>query len=91
MKNPDKKFNSEGFQIFSIPGFTDFPEFPKNPPADKYLVKKPTVYWEPAGKTENGIFKTNLKIPYGVKQLRLKLEGTSVDGEVIYKMIELKL
>ena len=31
--NPEEEtnFNSEGFQIFSVPGFTAFPEFQKNP------------------------------------------------------------
>ncbi|MEB2779592.1 carboxypeptidase-like regulatory domain-containing protein [Algoriphagus sp. C2-6-M1] len=89
-KNPNKKFNSEGFQFFSIPGFTTFPEFPKNPPADQYLRKKPTIYWEPKAKTSNGVFQVNVKVPYGIDRLRIQVEGRSLDGEAIYKVIQLE-
>lgn len=88
---PDTKFNSEGFQFFDIPGFTTFPEFPKNPSADRYLQKKPTVYWEPLAKTSEGIFEVRVKVPYGIRRLRLVLEGISVDGEVIYQEIYVSL
>ena len=47
----ETKFNSEGFQFFDIPGFTSFPEFPKTPPSDRYLIKKPTIYWDPLAET----------------------------------------
>ncbi len=87
----ETKFNSEGFQIFPIPGFTDFPEFPKIPPAHKYLTKKPTIYWEPLAETTNGVFKVRVKVPYGINRFRIQVEGRSLDGEVIYKVIDLKL
>ncbi len=87
----DRKFNSEGFQIFEIPGFTDYQKFPKNPPSDQYLKKKPTIYWEPKGQTSDGIFKTKVKVPYGVKLIRIKVEGKTLDGEVVYHSSTLNL
>lgn len=77
-------FNSEGFQIFPVKGFSSFTEFPKNPPTDQYLKKKPTIYWEPDAKTLDGIYKTKVKVPYGVKLIRIKVEGWTQDGEVVY-------
>ncbi|GAB2488129.1 MAG: hypothetical protein EP311_06175 [Cytophagales bacterium] len=87
----DRKFNSEGFQIFQIPGFTDFKEFPNQPPSDQFLKRKPTIYWDPFVETENGIFKSQVKVPYGVKVIRVKLDGRTTDGEVISKVLELRL
>jgi len=90
--NPEEEtnFNSEGFQIFSVPGFTAFPEFQKNPPFDRYLTKKPTVYWEPFAETTDGMFKVKVKVPYGIDRLRIKMEGRSLEGELIYKVIEME-
>jgi hypothetical protein len=87
----DKKFNSEGFQFFSIPGFTAFPEFPRNPPTDQYLRKKPTIFWDPEAKTSNGVFQVAVKVPYGINRFRIQVEGRTLDGEVIFKVIEFKL
>lgn len=87
----DRKFNSEGFQIFQIPGFTYFTEFPNEPPSDQFLKRKPTLYWEPFAETESGTFKIQVKVPYGVKVVRVKMEGRTTDGEVISKVLELKL
>ncbi len=87
----DRNFNSEGFQLFPLPGFTSFPEFPKNPPSDQYLKKSPTVFWEANGKTFDGVYQTTIKIPQGVKNLRLKLEGRTLDGEAFLKIMRLKL
>lgn len=91
--NPDsdRKFNSEGFQIFDIPGFTDFEEFPKNPPSDQYLKKKPTIYWEPDGQTKEGNYQAKVKVPYGVNSLRIRVEGKTVDGEAFYKILKIEL
>ncbi|MDP4904298.1 MAG: carboxypeptidase-like regulatory domain-containing protein [Algoriphagus sp.] len=86
----DKKFNSEGFQIFAIPGFTEFPEFIKNPPSDQFLKKKPTIYWEPQGITISGAFQTNVKVPYGVKAIHIWMEGMTLDGQAFSKMIQIK-
>jgi hypothetical protein len=85
------KFNSDGFQIFPIPGFTDFARFPKNPPFDQYLKRKPTVYWEPAAETTAGLFKTKVKVPYGVKSIQIRVEGRTVDGEAFSKILKLEL
>jgi hypothetical protein len=86
----DNNFNSEGFQFFSIPGFTAFPEFPRNPPADQYLRKKPTIFWEPEAKTSNGVFQVSVKVPYGINRFRIQVEGRTLDGEVIYKVIHIE-
>lgn len=85
----ETKFNSEGFQFFNIPGFTAFPEFPKAPPSDRYLAKKPTIYWDPLAETMDGVFEVKIKVPYGIDRFRIKVEGRSLDGEVIYEMIEI--
>ena len=82
------KFNSEGFQVFPIPGFTAFPEFPKSPPPDQYLVKKPTLYWDPLVETINGRYQVQVKVPYGTNRFLIRVEGRSLDGEVIYKVIQ---
>ncbi|MDP2039567.1 MAG: carboxypeptidase-like regulatory domain-containing protein [Algoriphagus sp.] len=87
----DRKFNSEGFQIFPVKGFTDFPEFPKNPPADQYLRKKPTIYWDPDAQTSDGIYRTKVKVPYGVNKLRIRVEGMTLDGEAFYKILKIEI
>lgn len=87
----DRKFNSEGFQIFQIPGFTEFTAFPNDPPSDQFLKRKPTIYWNPFVETKNGLFKSTVKVPYGVKMIRIKLDGRTTDGEVISKVLELRL
>ncbi len=87
----DRKFNSEGFQIFPVKGFSSFSEFPKNPPSDQYLKKKPTIYWEPDGQTMDGIYQTKVKVPYGVNQLRIRVEGRTVDGEAFSKVLRIKI
>jgi hypothetical protein len=86
----ETKFNSEGFDFFSIPGFTAFPEFPKAPPTDRYLTKKPTIYWDPLAETQDGVYQVQVKVPYGINRFRIKVEGRSLDGEVIYKVMELE-
>lgn len=87
----DRRFNSESFQTFPVPGFTDFTEFPRNPPADQYLKRKPTVYWEPKAETTEGLFKTKVKVPYGVKSVQIRMEGRTVDGEAFSKMLKIEL
>ena len=86
----DRKFNSEGFQIFDIPGFTDFQEFIKNPPSDQFLKKKPTIYWEPQGVTTSGAFQTKVKVPYGVEAIQVWVEGMTLDGQAFSKMIKVE-
>jgi hypothetical protein len=86
----DKKFNSEGFQIFPIVGFTEFPEFIKNPPSDQFLKKKPTIYWEPKGVTTSGVYQTKVKVPYGVKVIQIWVEGMTLDGQAFSKRIKLE-
>jgi len=86
----ETKFNSEGFQFFSVPGFTAFPEFPRNPPTDQYLRKKPTIFWDPLAETTDGVFEVKIKVPYGIDRFRIKVEGRSLDGEVIFEVIEIK-
>ncbi|MDI1324278.1 MAG: carboxypeptidase-like regulatory domain-containing protein [Algoriphagus sp.] len=84
----DRKFNSEGFQLFPVKGFSSFLEFPKNPPSDQYLKIKPTIYWEPDGQTSDGIYRTKVKVPYGVNQLRIRVEGRTLDGEAFSKILK---
>ena len=86
-----RKFNSDGFQTFQIPGFTDFTPFPNQPPSDQFLKRKPTIYWDSFEETKNGLFKSQVKIPYGVKVIRVKLDGRTKDGEVIDRVLELRL
>ncbi|GMQ24049.1 hypothetical protein Aoki45_07310 [Algoriphagus sp. oki45] len=87
----DKKFNSEGFQIFPVAGFTSFPAFFNTPPKDQYLKPKATLYWNPMIKVENGQFQTLIYVPYGTDQIQLRVEGTSSEGQPIYRLIPLKL
>ncbi|WP_111669403.1 carboxypeptidase-like regulatory domain-containing protein [Algoriphagus litoralis] len=89
--NSDKKFNSEGFQIFPVVGFSDFPAFPNNPPSDSYLKRKPTLYWEPLGTTENGTLKVKIKVPYGLERLAIKVEGRTPDGEAFSRTLPIDL
>lgn len=86
----NKKFNSEGFQVFPVPGFTDFTEFIKNPPSDQILKKKPTIYWEPQGVTSSGVFQTKVKVPYGVKAIQVWVEGMTLDGQAFSKKIKVE-
>jgi hypothetical protein len=87
----DQKFNSDGFDLFQISGFSRFTSFPNEPPSDQFLKRKPTVYWNPAATTENGLFKSQVRVPYGVKVVRVKVEGQTQDGEVIDRILELRL
>ncbi|GAB3220756.1 carboxypeptidase-like regulatory domain-containing protein [Algoriphagus aestuariicola] len=87
----EKKFNSEGFQVFEIRGFTTYPEFPKKSPTDQFLKKKPTVYWDPPAKTESGIFKARIQVPYGMTKLSLRVEGWTLEGDVFWRLVELEL
>jgi hypothetical protein len=86
----EKKFNSEGFQVFQVPGFTEFAEFNKNPSSDQILKKKPTIYWEPQGVTTCGAFQTKVKVPYGVKAINVWVEGMTLDGQAFSKMIKVE-
>lgn len=86
----DKKFNSEGFQVFPVQGYSSFPEFPINPPSDQYLRKKATLYWDPSAKTTEGVLNLRIKIPYGINQLNLRIEGLTNDGEPIYQVIPIE-
>ena len=86
----DRKFKSEGFKIFEIPGFTDFPAFVKNPPSDQFLKKKPTLYWEPAAQTSDGSYHAKVKVPYGVKAIQIRVEGLTLDGEVFSKTLKVE-
>src|SRR5690606_724318 len=87
----DRKFNSDGFQIFPVRGFTAFPEFPKDPPVDQYLKKKPTVYWDPMAKSKEGLFKVRIKLPHGLARLQLRVEGQTLDGDSFYRMIKIQV
>nr|WP_287936652.1 carboxypeptidase-like regulatory domain-containing protein [Algoriphagus sp.] len=87
----DRKFNSDGFGIFPVPGFTDFAPFLKNPPSDQYLRRKPTIYWEPVAETSNGQFQSKVKVPYGTKSIHIRVEGRSDDGEAFSKLIKIEL
>lgn len=91
LPDSDRNFNQEGFQVFPIVGFTDFAEFAKDPPADRYLKKKSTIYWEPNAVTVDGVFKVQVKVPYGVRRLGIRVEGVTMDGEVCYKKVDLIL
>jgi hypothetical protein len=86
-----QKFNSEGFQIFPVKGFTRFSEFPKNPPSDQFLKKKPTISWEPNAQTLDGIYRAGIKVPYGVKILNVRVEGRTLDGESFTKTLRIGL
>ena len=85
-----KKFNSEEFQVFPIPGFTEFAKFIKTPPSDQILKKKPTIYWEPQGLTTSGVFQTKVKVPYGVKAIHVWVEGMTLDGQAFSKLIKVE-
>lgn len=87
----EKKFNSEGFQVFSVRGYSSFPAFPNNPPSDSYLKKKTTLYWDPFIVTKDGKINTQIKIPYGIDQIQLRVEGLTLEGEPVYRVIFLDL
>ncbi|HSF56313.1 MAG TPA: hypothetical protein VLA71_21325, partial [Algoriphagus sp.] len=87
----EKKFKSEGFQIFPLKGFSSYSPFPKNPPSGTYLQKKPTVFWEPNAATFEGVYKQKIKVPFGVKTLSLRIEGKTEDGEYFSRIIRMNL
>lgn len=87
----DRKFNSEGFQIVDVAGFSSFPEFPKDHPSDQFLSQKPTIYWEPNAQTVEGVYKTKIKVPYGVKLLRIRVEGRTMEGDSFSKMLKIEI
>ena len=89
--NSEKKFNSEGFQVFPIRGFTPYSKLPNIPPKDQYLRPKATLYWNPAEKVENGLLQTKIYIPYGIDKINLRIEGLTQDGESFYRVIPVEL
>ncbi len=85
----DRKFNSTGFQVFSVKGFSSFTAFPQDPPAGTYLKARPTLYWEPFGKSTSGKSSYRIKIPYGVTTAYLRVEGLSQDGEYFSRVVKM--
>lgn len=86
-----RKFNPAEFDVFSIPGFSSFKEFPIIPPKDQLLKNKPTLYWNPKAITEKGSFDFEVYVPLEVKKLWIKIEGLSEDGDPVYKLIPIEI
>ena len=87
----DRKFNPEGFQIFDVVGFSSFPEFPKNPPSERFLRQTPTIYWDPNAQTSDGVYKAKIKVPFGVKVIRVRVEGMTLEGDPFRKVLKIEI
>lgn len=87
----EKRFKSEGFQIFPMKGFSKFTTFSNKPVAGTFLHRKPTLVWDPLASTFDGRHSQKVKIPYGTSSLNLRIEGTTEDGEVFTRIIRVRI
>jgi len=83
-------FNSEGFQLFRLRGFSSELTFKNSSESDEAPVNKPTIYWNPAANTlENqGVYTFIVKTPEEVKTMNIWLEGTTAEGFPFTKMFK---
>ena len=83
-------FNSEGFQLFRLRGFSPELTFQNSLEPEEAPVNKPTIYWNPAANTlENlGVFSFKVKIPVEVKTMNIYVEGTTAEGFPFAKMFK---
>lgn len=83
-------FNSEGFQLFRLRGFSPELTFKNSFDSDEAPVNKPTIYWNPTANTlENqGVFTFKVKTPAEVKTMNIWVEGTTEEGFPFAKMFK---
>ncbi len=83
-------FNSEGFQLFRMRGFSPELAFKNSFDSDEAPVNKPTIYWNPAANTQEnqGVFTFKVKTPAEVKTMNIWLEGTTAEGFPFAKMFK---
>ncbi len=84
------KFNSEGFQLFRLRGFSPELTFKNSFDSEEAPVNKPTIYWNPAANTlENqGVFSFKVKTSVEVKTMNIYVEGTTAEGFPFAKMFK---
>ncbi len=85
--NPQQQFNSEGFQQFSVRGFSQDIRFPSE------VMGRPTLYWDPAADTRDHDGEYVFRITAGgeVKLVDIWVEGTTADGYAFAKMFRIAL
>jgi hypothetical protein len=83
-------FNSEGFQLFRLRGFSPDLTFKNSIETTEAPVNKPTIYWNPTATTlENpGIYTFKVKTPAEVKTMNIWVEGTTEEGFPFAKMFK---
>jgi len=83
-------FNSEGFQLFRMRGFSPELTFKNSFDSEEIPVNKPTIYWNPTATTlENqGVFTFKVKTPAEVKTMNIWVEGTTEEGFPFAKMFK---
>ncbi|MDI1321370.1 MAG: carboxypeptidase-like regulatory domain-containing protein [Algoriphagus sp.] len=83
-------FNSEGFQLFRMRGFSPELTFKNSFDSEEIPVNKPTIYWNPAGNTlgNQGVFTFKVKTPPEVKTMNIWVEGTTEEGFPFAKMFK---
>lgn len=83
-------FNSDGFQLFRMRGFSPELTFKNSSGSEEIPVNKPTIYWNPAANTlENqGVFTFKVKTPEEVKTMNIYVEGTTAEGFPFAKMFK---
>lgn len=83
-------FNSEGFQLFRIRGFSPELTFKNSLDSNEILTSKPTIYWNPAANTlkKEGSYTFKIRTPEEVKTINIWIEGTTEEGFPFAKMFK---
>jgi len=89
----DMIFNAENFQLFKSKGFTPVPNFPIQSDTEKPVKAFTALYWNPNVKIETAQepFSLSLSLPSSVKNLQIRIEGITDDGNPFTKVLSVKV
>ncbi|RPA67334.1 TonB-dependent receptor [Cyclobacteriaceae bacterium YHN15] len=89
----ERIFNAENFQLFKSRGFTPVPNFPTQYDVEKPVKAFTALYWNPNVKIESAQepFSFSLSLPSSVKNLQIRIEGITEDGNPFTKVLSVKV
>ncbi|MBN3581781.1 carboxypeptidase-like regulatory domain-containing protein [Algoriphagus aestuarii] len=85
------QFNSEGFQKFTVKGFSKHLDFNQMNSQINASQIRPTVFWKPDGKTDKGEFTFKFAPVEGVRTYDLFIEGMTEQGFPFTKIFRVDL
>jgi hypothetical protein len=89
----ETNFDSTGFQLFKIRGYTPVSAFENTISEDAPVQVRPTIYWDPKGEVtaENGVYLIKTLVSNEVQTVNLVIEGITKDGLGFVKTFQIKL